>query len=283
MTRDSGLEPVRPLAFAGSWYAADPDRLAREVDRYLAAAGAAPSPPIALLAPHAGLRYSGPVAAFAYACLRAQPPARAVLVGPSHYAAFHGCALLQRGSLATPWGPLPIETGTAAALAARSPLLAHEHRMHHEREHSLELQLPFLARLCPGLPVVPILMGEQSRETAFELADALGDVLGAAGRVLLVASSDLSHFRDADTAAALDGVVLRHVERFDAGGLMAALEVEPQHACGGGPLVAVMRAATRMGASVGRVLRYGDSGDVTGDKRQVVGYASAGFFASGIS
>jgi AmmeMemoRadiSam system protein B len=138
------------------------------------------------------------------------------------------------------------------------------------------MQMPFVASLLPGVPVVPLVMGYQTRRTA----EAFGDALGAAldGReALLVASSDLSHYEDALTASRLDEVVLRHVEALDAAGLMDALEREPRHACGGGPMVSVLHAASRLGARRARVLRYADSGDVSGDKDAVVGYLAAAF------
>ena len=142
------------------------------------------------------------------------------------------------------------------------------------------MQLPFVGHLLPGVPIVPMVMGYQTRETADVLAGALARAVAqhetTNGRVLLVASSDLSHYEDAFTAAKLDGVVLRHVEALDPGGLMDALEREPRHACGGGPMVAVMRAASALGASRAQVLRYADSGDVSGDKSSVVGYMAAG-------
>jgi AmmeMemoRadiSam system protein B len=117
-------------------------------------------------------------------------------------------------------------------------------------------------------------MGYQTRATAEQFGDALGRAVR--GRpVLLVASSDLSHYHDARTASALDAVVLRHVEALDDEGLMRALEQEPGHACGGGPMVAVLRAARTSGATRSRVLRYADSGDVSGDKEAVVGYMAA--------
>ena len=112
------------------------------------------------------------------------------------------------------------------------------------------------------------------RETAFGLGDAIVRAV-AGNNVLLVASSDLSHYQDARTAAKMDGVVLQHVEHLDAGGLMQALEEEPHHACGGGPMVAVLHAARRLGATNARILKYGDSGDVSGDKSAVVGYMAA--------
>jgi AmmeMemoRadiSam system protein B len=280
MTADPDARAVRSLAFAGSWYDADPDRLAGQVDGLIASAERPAGRVTALLAPHAGLRYSGAVAACSYACLADSRPEVVVLVGPSHYAAFGGCGLLRSGSLTTPWDPLPVHTELAGLLARQSSLAAEERRPEHAQEHSLELQLPFLARVCPGVPVLPILMGEQTRRVTFALGDLLGELL--AGRdAVLVASSDLSHYLDAQHAAALDAVVLRHVEAFDTEALMRALEREPGHACGGGPLVAVMRTAQRLGATRARVLRYADSGDVSGDKQRVVGYASAAFSTDG--
>jgi AmmeMemoRadiSam system protein B len=137
----------------------------------------------------------------------------------------------------------------------------------------------------PGVPIVPLVMGHQTRETSMELGRALAEGIGgwrapaAAGSesadALLVASSDLSHYLDARDAEALDRVVLEHVEAFDPEGLMTALEREPRHACGGGPVVAVLGAARALGASHASVLRYADSGDVSGDKSSVVGYMSA--------
>lgn len=276
---------VRPAAVAGTWYPASSDRLGREVDAYVAAAAldAAPSPK-AIVVPHAGLKYSGPVAAFAYkTCLaaggeggglRPHPYGAAVLVGPSHFVGFDGVAIWPRGAWQTPFGPVHVAEDLAARIASASPVVR-EHPPAHGREHSLEMQLPFIAHLLPGLPIVPMVMGFQSRDTAFALGDALARVVGDRADVLLVASSDLSHFEDAHVAARMDAVVLRHVGQLDADGLMRALEAEPHHACGGGPMVAVLHAARQLGATRARVLKYGDSGDVSGDKSSVVGYMAA--------
>ena len=283
------MTDVRPAAVAGSWYPGTADRLAREVDSYVAAAGATDvPPPLAIVAPHAGLRYSGPVAAFAYRTLAPSHPrtiapshyASVVLVGPSHFVGFDGVSIWPRGAWQTPFGAVAIDESLATDIAAAAPAVV-DYRPAHAREHSLELQLPFIAHLCAGVPIVPLVMGFQQRETAFALGDALARVIaersrrGAAGRVLLVASSDLSHFHDAPTAAAMDAVVLENVEQLDADRLMDALEHEPHHACGGGPIVSVLRASTQLGAVHARVLKYGDSGDVSGDKSSVVGYMAA--------
>jgi AmmeMemoRadiSam system protein B len=137
------------------------------------------------------------------------------------------------------------------------------------------MQLPFVAHVMPGVPIVPMVMGYQTRATAFALGAAIARATRDRRDVLLVASSDLSHYEDAATAAQLDGIVLERVEALDAEALMRALETEPRHACGGGPMVAVMEAARQLGATSARVLRYADSGDVSGDKSSVVGYMAA--------
>jgi AmmeMemoRadiSam system protein B len=272
---------VRPSAVAGHWYPGTRDALLREVDAHLASAGrdAASRCPRAIIAPHAGLVYSGPVAAWAYALVGECRYTAVVLVGPSHFVGFEGVSIWPRGEWQTPLGTIAVADSLAAAIAAESGGIV-EYPPAHAREHSLEMQLPFVARLLPGVPIVPLVMGYQTRETAMTLGDALGRALASRrgltdGEILLVASSDLSHYEDAATAARLDGVVLRHVEALDAAGLMAALEREPRHACGGGPMVSVLHAASLLGATRARVLRYADSGDVSGDKASVVGYMAA--------
>jgi AmmeMemoRadiSam system protein B len=144
----------------------------------------------------------------------------------------------------------------------------------HAREHSLEMQLPFIGLLGDGARILPLVMGHQTRNTAFALGDGLA-AIARERRALLVASSDLSHYFDASTAARLDAVVVEEIEKLDAGGLMTQLERRPDHACGGGPMVSVLRAAQALGATTSQVLNYADSGDVSGDKSAVVGYLAA--------
>ena len=225
--------------------------------------------------------YSGPVAAYAYSLVRQCTYDAVVLVGPSHFIPFHGVSIWPRGIWQTPFGDVPVAADLAAAIAAESREVV-ELADAHTREHSLEMQLPFIARLLPGVPIVPLVMGYQRRETSYALGDALARVLASrsadAAPVLLVASSDLSHYEDAATASRLDAVVARHVDALDADGLMDALEREPAHACGGGPMVSVLRAAALAGATRADVLRHADSGDVSGDKTAVVGYMAAGIW-----
>ena len=267
---------LRRAAVAGSWYPGEARAIAAEVEGYLRAvpAAAAPGVLVALISPHAGLRYSGPVAAHGYALLRGRSDLTAVLVGPAHRASFDGSSVFTRGGFQTPLGTVPVDEELAALLASREPGVA-ERPGPHRDEHSLEMQLPFLQHLVPGLRVVPVLMGRQSREDVFVLADVLARSL--AGRdVLLVASSDLSHYHPAPEANSLDALVVGDIERFDPEVLMDRLEREPGHACGGGPMVAVMKAARALGADRATVLRYADSGDAgEKDKTRVVGYVSA--------
>jgi AmmeMemoRadiSam system protein B len=287
------MKDVRPSAVAGQWYAGTREALVRDVDAHLSAVPRLPRRsaegakagdethgcPRAIIAPHAGLVYSGPVAAWAYALVRGCRYSAVVLIGPSHFVGFEGVSIWPRGSWETPLGAVTVADTLAASIAAESDLIV-EHPQAHGREHSLEMQLPFVARLLAGVPIVPLVMGHQNRDTAMALGEALARALAphdgsGRGSILLVASSDLSHYEDASTAARLDGVVLRHVEALDATGLMDALEREPRHACGGGPMVSVLNAASRLGATRARVLRYADSGDVSGDKSSVVGYMAA--------
>ena len=275
--------PTRPAAFAGSWYPRESGALADAVDGYLVPRGLEVGHPVALVSPHAGLMYSGPVAGRGYATLRAalaassasdEAPERvAVLIGPSHYVAFDGVAAYPRGSFETPLGSHPIDQEVMTRLAVGGGVV-HADAAVHAREHSLEMQLPFLTRVLPGVPIVPLLMGRQSRATVDALADDLRRAL-ADRRPLFIASSDLSHFHERPTAFDLDSVVLDRIARFDADGLQDALERFPHHACGGGPIVAVMRAARAAGATGAQVVEYADSGDVSGDLHRVVGYVSA--------
>jgi AmmeMemoRadiSam system protein B len=268
---------VRPSAVAGTWYPGTAASLINAVDRLLAGPAEhtveRPGDLTALIAPHAGLRYSGPVAACAYRLMRQCAVDLVVLVGPSHFVGFEGVAAYRSGSFETPMGLVRVDEDAAAALM-RSTAIVREHDVAHTREHSLEMQLPFLQRVAPGVPMLPLVMGFQTDATVRALADGLAATL-AGRRSLLIASSDLSHYHPADEAVRLDRVVLDLVSQLDADGLQEALDANPEHACGGGPMVAVMRTAKQLGATGATLLQYADSGDISGDKSSVVGYMAA--------
>ena len=273
--------PVRPSAVAGTWYPGSPGALAREVDAYVTAADVPSGGRIqALFAPHAGLMFSGPVGAYSYKAAAQGQYDVAFVVGPSHFVGFAGVSVWPDGEFESPLGPALVDAAAAADLLSHP--VAHVGLQAHGREHSIEMQLPFLRRLLPEVPIVPALMGLQQKETIEALAEALA---GAARgrRVLLVASTDLSHYFDAKTAAVLDGRVQECVRANDPDALTALFEQYPEHergryvACGGGPAIAVMKAAITLGAAQGRVLKYAHSGEISGDYDGVVGYLAAAF------
>ena len=274
---------VRPAAVAGTWYPGIAGALEQELDVYLAAADVRPAAGVrAIIAPHAGLMFSGPVGAYAYKAASRGPYDVAFLVGPSHFTAFDGVSLWPSGAFDSPLGPALIDE-EAAAQMLQSPIVR-DLPAAHGREHSLEMQLPFLRYLLPDVRIVPMLIGYQTRETIETLAGVLADVAGMR-RALLVASTDLSHYWDARTAAALDGRVQDRVTGFDPEGLLTLYETYAENergryvACGGGAAIAVMLAARLLGATAGRVLKYAHSGEVSGDYDGVVGYLAAAFGA----
>lgn len=274
---------VRPAAVAGTWYPGTAGALTAQIDAYVAAADVEPIEDArAIIAPHAGLMFSGPVGAHAYKAAASGRYDVAFVVGPSHFVAFDGVSVWPDGAFDCPLGAVAVDTD-AAAEVLRSPL-AQDLPAAHLREHSLEMQLPFLRRLLPSVPIVPVLIGFQRRATIEALAEVLAGA-AAKRRALLIASTDLSHYFDAKSAAALDGRVQSLVERFDAAGLLDLFETYPEGdrgryvACGGGAAIAVMLAARLGGASRGQVLKYAHSGEVSGDYDGVVGYLAAAFAA----
>jgi MEMO1 family protein len=267
---------VRKAAVAGRWYPGTERELARAVDGYLDQAGestAIDRSIAAIIAPHAGLMYSGPIAAYAYRQVQNRGYDVAFIVGPSHFVPFEGVAIDLSDGFDTPLGVAELDRESASHLMAAASVV-HEYPDAHGREHSLEMQLPFLKRVSPSTRIVPLLVGRQTPQTAGALARGLADAARGRG-ALLIASTDLSHYYDASTAARLDKVVLDRVAASDDEGLERELERRPDHACGGAAVVAVMRAARLLGARRATILKYGDSGDVSGDKTSVVGYLAA--------
>ncbi len=272
---------IRPAAVAGSWYPGTRAALEQEVDRLL---GRAKVPRlrdvVALISPHAGMMFSGGVAAHAYRTLSDQDADVIVLIGPSHYVGFDGVAIYDRGGFETPLGVAEIDDVVAAALMAATPIIR-PHPSAHVREHSVEMQLPFVQRVVAA-KIVPMAIGYQTRPTIVALADALGRALKG-HRAVIVASTDLSHYFEAERAEKLDSLVARFVGDFDPEGLLSEFESYPEHergrfvACGGGAAIATMMAARTLGARAAHVLKYAHSGDVSGDRSAVVGYLAAAF------
>ena len=269
---------IRRSVIAGSWYPGTKAELARTVDGFLANAKKEElgGELIGLIAPHAGYVYSGQVAAYAYKQLEGLDFPIVAIVSPVHRMFVGRYAVTAKRYYETPLGLVEVDGELVDALDEAVGL----NRVERDDEHSLEIQLPFLQRVLGRFKLLPVMMGDQSLPACRALGEALAGVLQGR-RALLVASTDLSHFHPYDTAVRLDRVVLDHIEKFDPEGLALDLERGRCEACGGGPVIAVMLAAKALGANRARVLKYANSGDVTGDRWQVVGYMAGAIYKVG--
>jgi len=271
-------QTIRKPAVAGAFYPADPAVLAKTVDDFLSKA--APPPlhdVVALVAPHAGYEYSGQVAAYSYALVKGRKVDRVVVIAPSHYEAFGFSSVFDGAAYTTPLGEVPVDQAFAAKLATGNKRIRLSSAGHtptpDKLEHSIEVQLPFLQRTLGQFQLVPIIMGDQSYENCRALGLALAKLVQGTN-TLIVASSDLSHYHQYDEAVTMDHKTLKGVEEWDYLDLSRNLDLRIWEACGGGPIVAAMIASERLGASQAKLLKYANSGDVTGDKTRVVGYGA---------
>jgi AmmeMemoRadiSam system protein B len=259
---------VRPPAVAGSFYPADAGRLRAAVEGYLAAAGdaRAAATPKAVIAPHAGYAYSGPVAGHAFAALGDGAAAirRAVVVGPAHFVPFRGIAAPGAAAFCTPLGEVPLDLDAIEALRDLPQVQLAD--APHGPEHALEVELPFLQAVLGDLALVPLLVGEA---TAGEVAEVLERLWGGP-ETLLVISSDLSHYEPYERAREHDAATAAAIERLDAASL------GPRDACGWLPVAGLLAAATRCDLRALR-LDLRSSGDTAGPKDQVVGYGAWAF------
>jgi AmmeMemoRadiSam system protein B len=248
------MASTRAPAVAGSFYPEDAKELAAEVSRLLELASPGPAPK-ALIAPHAAYIYSGPIAASIFKRLAGARIERVVLLGPSHFTRLRGLALPQATSFATPLGEVPIDVveGFASDAAA------------HAREHSLEVEVPFLQMMLGKFQLVPLAVGDAARE---EVAGAL-DALWGGGETLIVISSDLSHYLPYAEARAADAATAKEI--------LALGRVQPSDACGAAPLNGLLLAARRKEMRA-ELVDLRNSGDTSGEKRRVVGYGAFAFY-----
>jgi AmmeMemoRadiSam system protein B len=269
-------QAARPAAVAGSFYPSQAQSLRGEIDRYLAAAApAAPAvglaPPKLLVVPHAGYIYSAPVAAHAYAQLAPwrERIRRVVLAGPSHRVALRGVAVPSVACFETPLGVVALDRQTLDALTGLPQVRVSDEA--HEREHSLEVQLPFLQSVLGEFELVPLAVGSTS---APEVAEVLERVWGGDETVIVI-STDLSHYLPYADARRMDAATIQRVLRLDA-------TLHHDEACGATPLNGALLLARRR-ALVPRLLDLRNSGDTAGDRSRVVGYGALAFEPSSLS
>ncbi|MDD3846697.1 MAG: AmmeMemoRadiSam system protein B [Syntrophorhabdaceae bacterium] len=274
------MTTVRESSVNGMFYPDDPVLLKKDIGAYLKGADLEPfsGRVHAIISPHAGYVYSGQVAAYAYKAVSALEFDRVIVVAPSHRAYFEGVAVWEKGSFRTPLGDIEVDARTAEELLETSAIF-NVNRDVHRGEHSLEVQLPFLQYVFKDVLLLPLLMGAGTEELYEAAATALERVISARpGRSLIVASTDLSHYYPYEAAVKIDSVTVEHLKNFDVPSMIRDVRSEKAQACGAGPMITAMMAAKKLGAQGSRVLKYANSGDVSGDRSGVVGYVSAIFF-----
>jgi len=264
---------VRRAAWGDRFYPAEPTLLSREIEECLVtdAPKERLANPIACVAPHAALMYSGAIAGAAYA--RMELPERFIVLCPNHTGRGTPLSIMPQGKWQMPLGDVAIDAALARQLMRKCHLLF-EDAQAHEREHSLEVQLPFLQKLRPSLQFVPIAVGTEAYEALEMLGQAMAEVArNYAHRVLIVASSDMNHFESDERTRAKDRLAIDQVLALDPRGLYDTVRHEHISMCGYCPTVATLIAARQLGAKHAELVRYGTSADVSGDYSRVVGYA----------
>jgi hypothetical protein len=275
---------IRMPAVAGMFYPRDARALCGMVDEMLATAPATTETArlAAMVSPHAGYDYSGRIAALAFRALAdrttARPVRTAVIIGPSHVDAFAFTSVFGGAAYRTPLGDVPVDRDLAHALAGAHPSIRVSDRGHVKPggrgEHGIEVLLPFLQRAAGACAIVPVVMGSQDRAACAVLAAALAGACDPSSAVI-IASSDLSHFHDARRAEKLDRAFCATLETMDADALARAVEEGACEACGAGPVIATLLATAAAPSRMCRVLARTHSGEVTGERLSVVGYAAA--------
>lgn len=278
---------LRKAAVAGHFYQGTSDALKSQVAGYLIP-GADKVKALGLLSPHAGLMYSGSVAGAVYSSI--ELPKTFVLIGPNHTGLGAPVSLMSSGTWETPLGTVEIDRSLASSILGRSRHIQEDDRAH-LREHSLEVQLPFIQYLCPEASIVPIQMLDTRLETCIEVGKAIGEAIRERSQkseatqesirnqqsetrnVLIVASSDMSHYEPAEIARKKDHLAINHILNLDPEGLYRTIKNNHITMCGYGPAVAMIVACKVLGATKAELIKYSNSGEVSGDYDQVVGYA----------
>ncbi|MGH9522486.1 MAG: AmmeMemoRadiSam system protein B [Terriglobales bacterium] len=261
---------IRQPAVAGSFYPGDPEKLRHEIQQYVAVTGDKIHA-IGCVVPHAGYMYSGHVAGAVYA--RLDLPRRFVILCPNHTGIGEPLAIMSEGSWRTPLGNVSIDTALAQDLMSRFPLLA-EDELAHRAEHALEVQLPFLQELLGTFTFVPITVGTSRPDALTALGIVIADALkDDAERAMIIASSDMNHYEPDAPTRVKDRKAIDKMLALDAKGLYDTVVGENISMCGFGPAVAMLTAAKRLGAKSAQLVKYATSGDISGDRDTVVGYA----------
>lgn len=260
----------RQPAVAGQFYAGTVSRLRSDLAA-LIPVERGKMKVLGIISPHAGYVYSGAIAGTVYAAVSL--PATVLVLGPNHHGAGAAAALYPDGEWITPLGPVPIDSRLNSLLIQHVPL--HTDSIAHRFEHSLEVQIPFLQYLRPDVRISAICLGHGDYHVIRKIGEGIAAAIREYGEdVLIVASSDMTHYESTESARRKDGMALDRVLAFDPQGLLQVCLDEQISMCGSVPVAVMLSATAGLGASHAELVAYGTSGDVTGDDRQVVGYAS---------
>ena len=265
---------IRHQQVAGYFYPAEKEKLENDISLLLNVAKPEKSfnKIFGIVSPHAGYVYSGKTAAYVYNLIKDKSYKTVIVISPSHAEYFPGICIYDGDAYETPLGIVEIDQNITDKLTENSKLVFRGIQGH-KREHALEVQIPFLQSVLKDFKIVPIVMGDQSKMFVDHLAEKISKVVDE--ETLTVASSDMSHFYDSSEANRLDSVVEQRINEFDFEQLLKDLDDHECEACGGGPIAAMMKAASLKNINKSLVINRSDSGDVTGDKSEVVGYLSA--------
>jgi hypothetical protein len=262
--------PIRDPAVAGRFYPGDRQTLLDQMETFLPAVSVA-KPALGCVAPHAGYIYSGAVAGAVYSAV--EIPRLCLVLCPNHTGKGRPLAIMSSGSWETPLGPVDIDAPLAGALKQQFPLLTEDSEAHRS-EHAIEVQLPFLQRRNPQSRFVPIALGTGQFEVLEQLGNAVTAVLKEQTEpVLMIASSDMNHYENDRITREKDHKAIAQMLAMDARGLFDVVVNEDISMCGVGPTVVMLTAARRLGAKSAELVKYATSGDVSGDRETVVGYA----------
>src|SRR5580700_3105211 len=261
---------IRPPAVSGRFYPSDKKKLALEIQQYTGSE-TRKSVVSGCIVPHAGYMYSGHVAGAVYSAI--EIPARCILLGPRHFPGGEAMAIISEGSWQTPFGDAQIDSDLAAKLTLCCPLLR-EDRVAHQREHSLEVQIPFLQHLAPNLRFVPVVLAMHRYADLEVLGHAVAQMIAVQkDPILLIASTDMNHYESDAITRAKDRKAIDRILALDPRGLYDTVNSEDITMCGCAATVAMIVAMRDLGATHAELVRYATSGDITGDRDEVVGYA----------
>jgi AmmeMemoRadiSam system protein B len=280
------MSSKRYPAVAGFFYDSSPERLRRQIESCfmsrhgpgsLPERGGGEGAPPTLVSPHAGYMYSGPVAAHGFLEVsRRVRPETVVIIGPNHYGEGSEVSIYPAGSWVTPLGDARIDLALSKRLIEISDVISMD-EYSHAHEHSIEVQIPFLQYIYGELAFVPICMLNQSLDVALHIGEALDKAIRDPSRVLVIASSDFTHYEPHDEAVRRDRPVLERILALDVEGFYSEMRDRGATLCGYGAVAAVMKYSELKGYRSAKLLRYATSGDISGDRSSVVGYASIVF------